>query len=442
MNFILNKKDKIDKVEILQNYIGSIKSILIMIQYNKTKSEFELKINENIDESKNYIIKKLSSSSDENENIKIYFNPENDDYISYKIGNKLFYNDIRYYGGIQCFIPIFKIIKYLIEEFKTVPQKIVNLNKNIIEIIKTIINIICYNKKNYLNFEDTFIPLLGALAEINHILPLSSQKELYNNHIFSTLYIIINCFCFPLVLKKSYIMITGLDDMNKLNLNIDDLIIDINSLDINCFHWYALILFNYIEFILLVYNDFGKVPKIIIEQLLKMKKVSEKKYDVNIETIFVNLLIGILNYICDIKNDENNIFKGYEKINNLSDFLEKKYNFLDNNQINNQYFIPLLITYFNLIDFDIISIKENIQIKKEDIIKLEEKTNSLSSSNKINDNNIHDINNNNADINHDFKSKFKQLFESLKIIFKKPNYIDNQTKLTINKALKGYIKQI
>ena len=235
------------------------------------------------------------------------------------LGNKLYYNDIRYYGGIQCFIPMFKIIKYLIEEFKTFPQKIDNLNKNIIEIIKTIINIICYNKKNYLNFEETFIPLLGALAEINHVLPLSSQKELYNSHIFSTLYIIINYYSFPLVLKKSYIMITGLDDVNKLNLNIDDLIIDINSLDIKCFYWYALILFNYIEFTLLVFNDFDKVPKIIIEQLLKMKKVSEKKYDVNIETIFVNLLIGILNYICDIKNDENNIFKGYEKINNLSD---------------------------------------------------------------------------------------------------------------------------
>ena len=118
MSFILEKKNEIEKIEILKNYIGAIKCIRILIQYDKNKSLFSLRLNEYVDENKNYyFINKLLSTKDNKENIKLYFTPENDNFIGYKVRKEFIYNDIRYYGGLECFIPIFKIIKYFIEEF-------------------------------------------------------------------------------------------------------------------------------------------------------------------------------------------------------------------------------------------------------------------------------------------------------------------------------------
>ena len=50
----------------------------------------------------------------------------------------LLYEDIRYYGGMECFIPLIKIIKYFISEFKEDENKMKILNQLLVNIIKRV----------------------------------------------------------------------------------------------------------------------------------------------------------------------------------------------------------------------------------------------------------------------------------------------------------------
>ena len=412
---IIDSKIEIDKVEILKDFIGGIKSVQIMLEHDINHTEYEVAVNDNSDkENKCYKIEKIKQN-EKDENMNIFFEPSDEKFILCKEQKEIFYEDIRYYGGFQCFIPILKIINYFIKENNNNSEKINELNKRTIEIIKIIINQICFSKRNYLNFKSIFVPLLGALAEINHNLPEKYQKELYNHHIFSTLYMLITVFSFPFAQKKTYLMITGLKDINKLNINFEDLIINLNVLDYSNYQWYSIILYIYIGFILIVYNDYNKVPKNVVEQLIKIYKFSENKNNSNLEVnTLVKILIESLNYICNIKDEENNIFKKYEKINNLSNFLIGS---LDSNIIYYIYnFLNIIKAFLNLIDFVSIIYEEK-----------EQKENNI--------NNIIDDNNNNS-----FKYKFKQLLESLESIFKNPNYINDNVKSNVTRELKEFIK--
>ena len=108
-----------------------------------------------------------------------------------KIYKDILYEDIRYYGGLECFIPILKIIKYFISRYKEDENKINKLNEIIIDIVKHIIKFICYSKNNFKNFKKILVPLLSALAEINEVNPNNHKMKLYSDHVFSLLYIII-----------------------------------------------------------------------------------------------------------------------------------------------------------------------------------------------------------------------------------------------------------
>ena len=142
-NNIKDSKIEIDKVEILKDFIGSIKSIQIMLEHDIHHTEYKVTLNDNNDKentsNKCYKIEKIKQN-EKDENINIFFEPSDEKFILCKEPKEIFYEDIRYYGGFQCFIPILKIVNYFIKQYNNNSEKINELNKYIIEIIKIIIN--------------------------------------------------------------------------------------------------------------------------------------------------------------------------------------------------------------------------------------------------------------------------------------------------------------
>ena len=433
-----DSKCEIEKIEILKNYIGTIKSFNVVVEYNnnKNRTEFYLTLKDNFEKGqKFYNIESVSNSesTDKEEKIQLYFYSPDEKLMSYKKMNEIFYEDIKYYNGIECFIPILKIIKYFIDEFKNDSEKIISLYKYIIQIMKVIINIICYSKKNYSNFQKIFTSLIGALAEINHVLPKNYQKDLYSDNIFSTLYILIISSPLTLAQKNSYIMITGLQDLDKLNINLDDLLINLNILEINCFHYYTIILYTYIEFILLVYNNQNKVPKNIYEQLIKLEEKANKRAGEETQiTIFIQLLLGNLNFICEIK-DEDNILKNFQKVNNINSFLDEKTNIFDDRKFYIRNIIAIIKSYFYLIDFINKFTKNEKIINYEDINKEKEIKDIIEPSIK-NENNKIIINEEDNHLTNEYNSKFIIFFDSLEEIFSQTNFEE-----TITNGLKDFI---
>ena len=414
--------NKIEKFEIMKNYIGEIKSIQISIELKKSNSklEYEFLINENTKEKNCYKINNISETNDkDDENINIYLSQNDTNYLFYKRPKEIFYEDVRYYGGMECFIPILKIVNYLIKINIIDSKKIIILIDYLKKIIKIILKFICLSKNNFLNFKDIFVPLLGALGEINHSLPIEYQKDLYNDHIFSSLYILIISASIPLAHKKAYILITGLDDINKLNIIFDDFIINIDSLDTKCFGWYSIILYIYIEFILLVYGDYCKIHEKIFEQLKSLYSVSIKCLEEITEiNSLIKLLIGSLKYICeDEKGDINNILHFFLKVDNFSQFLENESDIFDNIIYYVDNINIIMKVFFNLIDFDFIIKNELVNENIETHVgkKINSKT--------------------------PFKFKFIQLFKSLNEILSKENNSQDKIKAHIINSLKDFIHQ-
>ena len=431
MSFLLDNNAEIEKIEILKNFIGGIKNIKILVEHDDSKTEFEIKVNESQDKIKDpYIIIQNPEMKINEERFKLNFEPKTNDFICCKNLKEIFYEDIRYYNGMESFIPIFKIIKYFIEQFPDNSEKLMILNQKIIEIVNVIINNICYSEKNYLNFKKILVPLLGALAEINHVLPEKYQKDLYNNQVFSSLYILIGFSSVPMALKKSFEIITGLNEVDKLILNFDELILD-KEFNFICYEWYSIILYIYIGFVLIVFNDYKKVPKNIITQLINLQENEEKNfYKKEENNSLIKLLLGCFNYICDIKEEENNIVKENEKISNLSEFLR------GNNKNYSEFYLKnilsILKALLNIVDFNNISFED----------KKENDNNININDNIINDNIINDKNiiyDNSVD-NNNYIYKYKNLVDSLEEIFKNNNFFNEKIKDSINKEFKDFSK--
>ena len=118
--------------------------------------------------------------------IRLCFEPlEEINLISSKIYKDILYEDIRYYGGMECFIPIIKIIKYFLETFREKEDKIKQLSEILIDINKNIFKFICYSKNNFENFKKILKQFLAALAEINHVYPkeMKNDFELWNYNV-------------------------------------------------------------------------------------------------------------------------------------------------------------------------------------------------------------------------------------------------------------------
>ena len=341
------------KIEILKNYIGRIKRIRIMV--NLADKEIH-KITYSILPSGNEQGYEINCDKDDHKIAIVYFDNKT---IYSKIYPELLYEDIGYYGGLECFIPIIKIIKYFMVTFKENQDIINKLNNMLIEITKNIIKIILYSPKNFGNFKKTLTSFLAALAEINHIYPNNLKNDFYSNPTFSLFYILIMTLSLPFSIKKSLMMITGKYNIDKLSMNFEELIIDVEELSAISYRWYATLLIMIIEFILLQYDTLALIPKQLIEQLNKIQKLVIAKDDKS--KMYIKYSIQTINYICLEENKEN-LFENCEEIENFQDFLKQN---IINDKQNLELILNMMKIYFNIFNLESYWYKFEEEIPKE-----------------------------------------------------------------------------
>ena len=335
---------KIVKLEILNNFNGEVSNITILREVNKENLKCEIynsnnKVNINIssdgeliDNSSNNLIKY---------NGKIFDNKLKDN-IFIRSNSDL--SEIKYFGGFECLIPLFKLINYILNHLK---NKITNFevdkknlkNKNelyinndivnksikwIKEIIEIIIKLICLSGSNYKNFINIIVPLIGSLSEISHTLNnLISLKiisndnvlSLFNDEVFHILYLIILNANLSNNIKIAFKSILGID-LKLFNFSMKTIILDINQN--KCLDWYFSFLFNFVEFIMLYFNLEDNNIKLLIEQLNKIINFKKKQKEVDEENF--NMILGMEPFVYFLKN--YNIKKFYCMFDSLK---ENKY---------------------------------------------------------------------------------------------------------------------
>ena len=355
------RESNFSKIEILKNYIGKIKTIKIIVKFKENNVK---KLMYQIIPSaygKGYEIIPTEGNLGF---IQLYFN---DKPICNKINESLLYEDIRYYGGIECFIPLIKIIKYFISSFSQNKDKIEMLYNMLIEIIKNIIKLVLYSNYNFENLKKILSPFLAALAEINHVLPNDIKSNFYSHYAFSLLYILIINSSVPFSLKKSYMLITGICNNDKLNLKFEELILDFDIIKNISYRWYITILIIIIEFILLEFNDIKILPKKLIDQLINLSQKEELNKDTEL-TFHINFAIQIINHLCFEENQENNFFKNSKKIDDLPNYFQQN---IINNKENLMLIFVMIKIYLNLINFN--DFFSKLELENQDIKEINNK---------------------------------------------------------------------
>ena len=234
---------------------------------------------------------------------------------------------IKYYGGIESFIPLFKIIKYIIDYLGNIENKeqkeiLDYLNKCIIwikDIMRIILRLICINEKNYANFKNVVVPLIGSFAEILHILnklissgsiPADIKKNLSNDEIIYTFFIAIVYLRPNKNIIEMYKRIFEMEEKWNINFTLEYFLFDIGNIKDSHFYWYFSVLFSYALFIVIYNDSLEHAPKSIVEHI---DKILLSKNNTKSETIsnfllsaipFVNLLKVIYS---DIKDANYNI---------------------------------------------------------------------------------------------------------------------------------------
>ena len=340
LNFSFNS---IKKIEILNGFFGEFSSIKIIkdltivkkeakkeileifikkyISMNKKEHKIECNINLNGEEINNF--------NKNNDLIKIegvmfsdsFFDINNDKYLN---KSKLNSNEIKYFGGIDSFIPLFKLIKYIVVEL----GKFINKNENfdvnqyflksliyIKDILIIIIRLICINENNYNYFLKISVPLIGAISEI-----LEPLKKLYsdsinflkNEEVFFILYIIIFNTDLPNNIKKAFKALLKINENPEIiNLSLDSIILDINKIGLKNLDWYFLFIFNLSVFFFINFDSNEKILFNLKEQLnnilIYMKKEEKNKK-------IIEAMIPLFNFINDfcLNSRDDNIFINYK----------------------------------------------------------------------------------------------------------------------------------
>jgi len=405
---ILTKKisfsfSSVSKIEILNNFIGYISSITINYDI--------MKIDENggLGETKKYEIKLKKNEHNKVQHI-IYINKEKQELntlinginlenifsknlIDLNNNNKDIINTrkclstIKWFGGFESFIPIFKILKYIInnlsnilsnknedENEKILHYYIIESTDWIKDILKLMLKMICLSEKNYQNFKNIIIPLLSSLSEINHSLislkGMSSKNyasNLFSDEIFFILYIIILNQNIPDNIKNAFGNIFGINEnFNNFNFTMEPIIFNIKENKINDLKWYFFIIIYFIEFFLLYFDSKEKIPQNLIKQLDLI--LYEELY-LSTEVLSDNSdFLNIMKYL-------NNFFKESYSNNNFENNVEE---ILSNEKLF-KYAIHLINIFLN-----VETIKEKKNIKKSSIFSEKFRNFLLDIHNKIN----------------------------------------------------------
>ena len=255
-------------------------------------------------------------------------------------------SEIEYFGGFDCFIPLFKIIKYIIVVLGDLKSKYQNnenerkenlelvdyyLERSIIwvkDIFTIILNLIFLCESNYSYFSKIVIPLIGALYEISYSLPNDYKIKLFDEKIVYALYIIIINYEGPNNVLNMYQLLIESFNLDKflslqdcINLNLEE----INAKNIN---WHFLIILNFIEIINLIpFITNKEIPLILIDKLKILYDLNEKcnKKDNNITSEEYEFLISLLKA-------------------NKKEEIVKKITKLSKDSIKNKFFLKILLS--------------------------------------------------------------------------------------------------
>ena len=363
---LIEKKTKfnfsfISEIKILNYFYGEISSIIIKKEdLTNNKNNFVILIENKSNKMECKIIlgnSEIQNKQKEKDLIQINgsFNDNPFDNNKAWIKEKKYLNEIEYFGGFKCFIPLFKILKYIINNLgnkDNFTQNNINyfVKKAIIwskDILKIILKLICLSEDNYNNFKKIIISLVGSLAEISHslnklfdskLITDEYKSSLYKDEVIYTLFIIIINSEVPNNILNAYNKIFGIyDNWNNIKLLMDNMIININNNKFIDLYWYSSILLNIIIFILLYFDSYEIIPKNLIEQIKKIYiYINEKKGEGNKKQKYIIAIKPFISFI--------NIFFE-DNIENWSDkFKEiiKKINIMNENNYYYTYIINII----------------------------------------------------------------------------------------------------
>ena len=280
--------------------------------------------------------------------------------------SKIDLSEINYLGGLNAFIPLFKIIKNILNNILVIVTDENNIekenneikannNKYIIQnfewikdILKIMIKMACLSENNLKNLLKIIVPLIGSIAEISHYLNKLCSSNLitkntissfFNDEIFSTLYIILLISSLPNNIREIYRKIVGINKhLDNLNLSLDSILFDIHKNQIKNLHWYFTILITYIEFVLIYFNSSKKLTPEIIAQIIyfgsndiDLKKDAKKKQEA------IKILINVI----------QNFYYKDEAYKIIGNIIEDK-SFLNDNNYYFQFIIYMLTCFLNI----------------------------------------------------------------------------------------------
>ena len=330
-----NKNKSINKIELLDNFYGKISSIKFARNYKKkiaalssiTPNRFGVDIKLEYCKEAFGIYNPLSNMNDpyvkgilnNKENIQINLKNNSNIFCKYYPIEEEGLTNIKYLGGFDAFVPIFKILKYFIAHKKN-NELVISFMK---DIFKIILDKICSDEKNLKNLYEIFIPLTGAISEIACLLSEDENKNLFQNDIFYNLYIFIIISPLPKTSKEIFKKITGLNDINAIEIDYKEVINENKLNKINSIEWYCCILFAYFEFNLLVYNDINKLPKELLEQLHNIFESlnHNKNFDQEKKTKILIIIQFFARIINQIYPTEIEVLKDFKGITDLSEVI-------------------------------------------------------------------------------------------------------------------------
>ena len=302
------------------------------------------------------------------------------------------------------------------------------INESIVwikDLIKIMIKMICLSEKNYRNFKNIIIPLLGSLSEIYHsfnsLKELSSKiyvSNLFNDEIFFILYIIILNQNIPDNIKKAFGHVFGINEnFNNFNFTMEPIIFNLKENYINDLKWYFFIIIYFIEFFLLYFDSKEKIPQNLIKQL---EVILYEELDLSTEVLSDNSdFLNIMKYL-------NNFAKESSSINNFENNVEE----ILSNEILFKFVINVIGIYLN-----VEKIKEKRNKKESSIFSDKFRNFLLIIHSKINEKKINSLDFHQENIKKILINKFKYYHNKMKFLNDLYPFFEEKDFISENKLL-------